>query len=142
MLPWSSLNANYHITVKELIPIVIAGAIWGPLWRGTTVLAECDNIAIVNHGTSKNQDAMPLARCLAFISAKFDFHIAVTHIKGAHNIQADALSRDNLLLFRSLYLQANQTGASVPARPTVSVQTRLGMQALDRAVEHYTFGAA
>ena len=29
MLPWSGLNAHYHITVKELIPIVIAGAIWG-----------------------------------------------------------------------------------------------------------------
>ena len=30
MLPWSGLNTNYHITVKELIPIAIAGAIWGP----------------------------------------------------------------------------------------------------------------
>ena len=117
MLPWSGLNATYHITLKELIPIVIAGVIWGPLWRGATVLAQCDNLAvvsIVNHGTSKNQEVMHLARCLAFITAKFDFHIIATHIKGTHNIQADALSRDNLSLFRSLHPQANQDGASVP----------------------------
>lgn len=29
MLPWFGLNTNYHITVKELIPIMIAGTIWG-----------------------------------------------------------------------------------------------------------------
>ena len=117
MLPWSGLIANYHITVKELIPIVIAGAIWWPLWRNTTVLAQCDNITVVNiinHGSSKNQDAMHLARCLAFITAKFDFHIVATHIKGVHNVQADALSRDNLPLFRSLHPQANQEGALIP----------------------------
>ena len=117
MLPWSGLIANYHITMKELIPIVVAGAIWGPLWRNTTVLAQCDNIAvvnIVNHGSSKNQDAMHLARCLPFITAKFDFHIVATHVKGVHNVQADALSRDNLPLFRSLYPQANQEGALIP----------------------------
>jgi hypothetical protein len=117
MLPWSGLYTDYHITVKELIPIVIAGSIWGPLWRGATILAQCDNLAvvsIVNHGTSKNREAMHLARCLAFITAKFDFHIVATHIKGIHNIQADALSRDNLPLFRSLHPQANQDGAAVP----------------------------
>ena len=32
MLPWSGLNIIYHFTVKELIPFVIAGALWGPLW--------------------------------------------------------------------------------------------------------------
>ena len=117
MLPWSGLNTSYHITVKELIPIIIAGAIWGPLWHGATVLAQCDNIAvvhIVNHRSSKNQDAMHLVRALAFITAKFDFHIVATHIKGAHNIRADALSRDNLPLFRSLHPQANQEGTPVP----------------------------
>ena len=78
MLPWTGSIADYHITVKELIPIVIAGAVWGSTWRGSTVLAQCDNMAVahtVNHGSSKNQDAMYLARCLAFVTAKFDFHV-------------------------------------------------------------------
>ena len=82
-----------------------------------TVLARCDNLAvvsIVNHGTLKNQEAMHLARCLAFISAKFDFHPIATHIKGIDNVQADVLSRDNLPLFCSLHPLANQDGAAIP----------------------------
>ena len=77
----------------------------------------CDNMAvihIVNHGTSKNQEAMHLARCLAFIAGKFDFHMEALHIKGADNILADALSRDNLSLFRSLYPQADREASSIP----------------------------
>ncbi len=102
MLKWAGPNSDCHITVKEMVPIVISAAIWGPLWRGINVLAQCDNMAvvsIVNHGFSKNEDAMHLARCLAFIAAKFDFHMEATHIKGVVNTQVDALSRDNLLLF-------------------------------------------
>lgn len=78
------------------------GPPWGPLWHGATLLAQRNNVAvvhIVNHGTSKNQDAMHLARCLAFITAKFDFHIVAAHIKGALNVRADALSHNNLPLF-------------------------------------------
>ena len=108
------LNIEARSDVKELIPIVIAGAIWGPLWHGATVLAQCDNMAVVhilNHGSSKNQDAMHLVRALAFITAKF---IVATLVKGVHNTQADALSCDNLPLFRSLNPQANQEGTPVP----------------------------
>lgn len=117
MLPWTEETELYLITAKELIPIVIAGALWGRHWRGTTVQAYCDNMAvvhIVNHGSSKNRDAMHLARCLAFITAKFDFYMIASHIKGANNTKADALSRDNLQLFRSLHPQAEPEGAQIP----------------------------
>ena len=117
MLPWTKETEPYHITAKELVPIVIAGAVWGRQWRGTTVLAHCDNLAvvhIVNQGSSRNRDAMHLARCLAFITAKFEFHLTATHIKGANNVKADALSRDNLQLFRLLHPQANLEGSLIP----------------------------
>ena len=87
MLPWTGSIADYHITLKELIPIVIVGAIWGSTWRGSTVLAQYDNttvVHIVNHSSSKNPDTMHLSRCLAFITAKFDFHVVMSHIKRAH----------------------------------------------------------
>ena len=90
MLTWSDLTAGHHITVKELVPIVLAGAMCGPLWQGTTMFARCDNMAVVNianHGTSRNQDAMHLARCLAFITARFEFHIVAVHIKGTLVLQ-------------------------------------------------------
>ena len=117
MLPWTKETEPYHITAKELVPIVIAGAVWGRQWRGTTVLAHCDNMAvvhIVNQGSSRNRDAMHLARCLAFITAKFEFHLTAAHIKGANNVKADALSRDNLQLFCSLHPQANLEGTLIP----------------------------
>lgn len=36
-----------HITIKELVPIVLAVAVWGKEWHGLTVQARCDNSAVV-----------------------------------------------------------------------------------------------
>ena len=41
-LQWSDNTEQHHITIKELIPIVIAVAIWGKSWPGKTVQAQCD----------------------------------------------------------------------------------------------------
>ena len=106
-----------YITVKEMVPIVIAAALWGPTWQGKNILVQCDNsavVSIINHGTLKNQDAMHLAKCLAFITAKFDLHLWASHIKGVDNILADSLSRDNLPLFLSLHLQADKETTQIP----------------------------
>ena len=57
---------DVHITVKELLPIVLAVAVWGTLWRGFTVCCRCDNaavVAIVNSGRSRMDrapDAVPV----------------------------------------------------------------------------------
>ena len=83
MLPLTS-ETDHHITAKELVPIVLAGVIWGPRWQGTTVLAHCDNMAVVGiikSGSSRNKKAIHLARCLAFITAKFEFHLTAAHIE-------------------------------------------------------------
>ena len=117
MLWWVGPVSDCHITVKELVPIVIAAAIWGHQWRGKRVKVHCDNMAvvyIVNHGSSKNPDAMHLARCLAFIAAKREFLITATHIKGADNVTADALSRNRYDVFHSFHPQAAQEATPVP----------------------------
>ena len=67
MLKWVGPISECHITVKEMVLIVIAAALWGPTWCGKIVLVQCDNsavVSIINHGTSKNQDTIHLARCL------------------------------------------------------------------------------
>ena len=110
MLQWVGPIADCHITAKEMVPVVIAAVIWGNSWRGKTVRVWSDNAAVVstiNSGVSRNQDTMHLARCLAFITAKLELHLVASHISGVRNVLADALSRDNLPLFRSLYPQAN-----------------------------------
>lgn len=107
-----------NITRKELIPIILAAAIWGHQWSRKTIVAQCDNLAVVevlNRGYSREPDIMHLMRCLFFFSAHFHFRVITKHIPGKQNILADALSRDRLSLFHSLHPQANSSPAIIPA---------------------------
>lgn len=119
-LKWAGLGSakDQNITVKELLPIVVAAALWGVQWTGKTVRAKCDNMAVVmmvNSRTSRESEAMHLLRCLAFLEAKHSFHIFATHIQGARNVLADALSRDNQALFLSLCPQARREPVPISA---------------------------
>lgn len=100
-LQWPAAVSEHHITVKELILIVLATAVWGPEWSGLTVETRCDNGAVVeilNWGDSKVPEVMHLMRCLAFIIAKYQFYLFATHIKGSSNHLADTLSWNRHLI--------------------------------------------
>ena len=117
MLPWSTKFQNCHITVKELAPIVVAAIIWREDWRGKTILARSDNsavVAIIRGGMSRNSQAANITRCLTFLSAVYQFKLLATHVRGIHNILADALSRNNLHLFQSLNPQADERATPIP----------------------------
>ena len=117
MVPWSGPISSKHIAVKELAPILVAAAAWGSDWKGALVQVQCDNMAVVeviNKGAARDRDIMQLMRCLAFLAAKGDFYVVASYIKGVDNTLVDALSRDNLALFRSLFPQAEQQAAAVP----------------------------
>lgn len=80
-----------NITVKELLPIVVAAAIWGRQWQGMSIRARCDNAAVVamlKSRTCKPPDAMHLLRCLAFLEAKHSFWVGADHIEGANPVPA------------------------------------------------------
>ena len=114
---WSPHTINYTITAKELLPIVMAAAIWGPHWANKSVLCRCDNEAVVcilNTGTSRDPTVMGLMRCLHFIAAKFNMLISAVHLAGTRNTLADALSRNNLPLFFKHYPQANHKPSTIP----------------------------
>ena len=113
-LQWHAGMLESHITCKELVPIVVATAVWGAQWQNMTVQVLCDNeavVAIVNKGTAKDQECMHLVRCLAFLKAE----LVATHIQGKLNTQADALSRNGLTKFRTLHPQADREPAGIPA---------------------------
>ena len=115
---WSEATKAYNITAKELLPIIFAAAIWGAQWENKSVLCRCDNEAVVqilNSGTSRDPIIMGLMRCLYFIAAKFSLLLSATHLAGADNILADALSRDNLDLFLTLHPQAHPSPHPIPA---------------------------
>jgi hypothetical protein len=71
-------------------------------------------VGIINRGSSKDQGAMHLMRCLAFVAAKFQFSMVASHLSGVQNILADSLSRDRLSLFRSHHPQAQPHPAMIP----------------------------
>ena len=92
------------ITFKELLPIVLAVAVWGPLWRDSSVLVYCDNqgaVSVVNSGYSRVPRIMHLLRCLFFIRARFNVELIASHIPGKVNCLADAISRDQLAVLFS-----------------------------------------
>ena len=84
-----------HITVKELVPLVVAAALWGHNWQGQTVLCHSDNAAVVfiiNTGRSKDQLAMHLMRSLFLFTAQSGCILQVVHVEGRLNVAAVALS--------------------------------------------------
>lgn len=103
-LSWSSCPAwaEVHISVQELLPIVVSCAIWGSDMAGCHIRCLCDNAAVVvmiNKHTSKHPMAMHLLRCLFFIGAQSNITLSAEHIAGVSNEAADALSRNNLPAF-------------------------------------------
>ena len=110
-LQWPESWQSVHITAKELIPIVIAAAVWGGQWSRKRICFRCDNMAVVDllkSNTSQDRLLMHLLRCLAFYSAYFRFQCVAVHVPGIHNTAADALSRNNMSLFASLVPQGQQ----------------------------------
>ncbi len=100
--------------------------------------ALCDNsavVAIVNSGSSRDPEAIHLKRCLAFVEAKWQFHLFCQHIQGRDNTAADALSRNRLTLFHDVYPQAKEEPTDIPA--AVLDQARLDLRGLNKSVDRF-----
>ena len=111
-LSWDSCPSwtNVHISIKELLPIVISCAIWGREMSGSHIRC-CDNAAVVvmvNKHTSSQPLAMHLLRCLFFICAKFNITLSAEHLAGCKNTAADALSRGRVESFLQQTSQADR----------------------------------
>ncbi len=102
---------------KELLPIVVVAIVWGDEWKGLTVKARCDIIAVVatiKAGTCKESKAMHLMRCLAFIEVTRGFTVVGEHIRGVDNVVADALSRDRCEIARSIMQVSDKNATTIP----------------------------
>ena len=114
---WPASWADVHISPKEMAPIVVAVAIWGSNWAGERVCCFSDNMAVVyaiNKGAAKDPQLSRLLRLLFFFTAAHEVTIVARHVPGEDNTLADALSRNKLPLFHSLYPQAHRQQAAVP----------------------------
>ena len=116
-LQWPPSWGKLHITIKELLPVVVSIALWGSSWRGKRVRCRSDNaavVAILNSGSSKDERVMHLLRSLFLFLASYDVSIFAEHIAGVDNRPADALSRGNHQSFLSQVPGAKQEPVLVP----------------------------
>ena len=113
-IPWDDRSQHLPIAVKELIPIIVAGAIWGQAWLGHRVHCHCDNqpvVACLRSRTSKHNTLMHLLRTLVFIEACYNFQFHPLYI---NTRLADSLSRNDLTSFLSKVPQAHHNPSTVP----------------------------
>ena len=115
-IAWSEWPREASIAAKELLPIIVAAATWGPLWRGMTVCFYCDNqsvVAALRGGYCKDPAMAHMLRCLFFLEAKFNLALTAVHLSGVDNGAADAVSRNKLDVFFRLCPQAQQIAKPV-----------------------------
>ena len=78
ILYYKNLPLQDSIMLRELLPVVIAVALWGLEWRNCVVMFQCNNkgvVSAVNSGYSRVQGILHLLRCLFFIWAYYGIHI-------------------------------------------------------------------
>ncbi len=118
-LAWpDARSAELSIMAKELVPIVMAAAVWGHEWRHCVVLCRCDNSAVVSvlkTRTAKEPAVMHLLRCLHFYEAYYECKLIAEHLPGFLNGGADDLSRNRLLSFMQKFPGASRTPTMIPA---------------------------
>ena len=103
-LQWPAFWSLIDIAAKEMVPIVVAAALWGRLWEGCHICFHSDNMAVVavlNKRTAKDPLLLHLLRCLYFYAAFYCFHYSAAHIPGVLNTAADVLSRNLIHDFSS-----------------------------------------
>ena len=93
---------------KELLPIILSCAVWGPALSGYGVEFKCDNQSVVE-SIKKESSKEPTTM------HHFSIRVTVSRIPGVANVAADQLSRNKSKEF----LQANPHISSIPvAIPT------------------------
>ena len=115
--PWSTEWSTENIMAKELVPIVVSCAIWGPILARKRTEFQCDNqslVSAINKGSAKDSTVMHLLRCLWFFTALFDIAIMATHIAGVSNEAADMLSRNHTKRFLTAHPHASQFSTPLP----------------------------
>ena len=116
-MKWTESAQQQPIAAKEVIPIVVAVALWGQGWTRRRILCYCDNqsaVAVIHSRYSRHPLMASLLRCLFFFEAKYNCTLTATHIPGVLNDRADHLSRNRSDLFLSKVAEANPSVTSMP----------------------------
>ena len=116
-LQWPAGTEEWSIAYKELLPIVLACMVWGHRWTKHRIVVHCDNEAVVEvvaAGYSKEMNLMHLLRCLFLVTAVPELSLRSVHIPGIQNVAADAISRNNMLVFNTQVPGATPAPVDLP----------------------------
>ena len=103
--------------MKELVPVVMAAAVWGHKWSGHIVQFVSDNepvVQVLNAGHARDETLSHLLRCLFFMAATFSFWFCSTHIPGKLNSAADAISRNRLSVLHEYRPDLERSPSVIP----------------------------
>ena len=93
---WPDGTESLSISVKEMIPIVLAAFIWGSSWKSKSVQFKSDNLAVVSclrGGFCRDRHLAFLLREVSTFAILLNFSFSSSHVAGRENVLADALSR-------------------------------------------------
>ena len=141
---WPNEWSASTIMAKELVPIVLGCAVWGPLLAKKSTVFQCDSqdlMQAINKGFSRDLMVMHLLSCLWFFTAFFDIQIMATHIPGAANNSADTLSRNlatQSLTHSSSGLTHTNATTSTSSAHCLTIETGLDFLFLFKALKKIT----
>ena len=95
-LPVPRNYQNMTIVHMEMVNIVVALQVFGPMWASKRILVKCDNEAVVHvlsAGRTKDPFLGACARNVWLLAAKSDVEVSYVHVLGKNNQVADLLSR-------------------------------------------------
>ena len=111
------LKGNFSITFMEMLPIVLAVYLWGPLLANKIIVINCDNEAVVeciNKQTSRSKPVAHLIRIFVLQCLNINSVFRAKHVPGSLNEIADSLSRLQWEKFKRLAPQADVLQTPVP----------------------------
>lgn len=97
--PENILAHQFHISVLEMLAIIITLKLWGSYFKGLRIVIFCDNKSvcqILSSGKSKSEPLQECLREICFLAASYQFEIKAVHLSSEENRISDVLSRWHL----------------------------------------------
>ena len=114
---WPPSSENIDISIKEMIPIVIAAELWDKSLERRRISFRTDNQAVfaaLKSGLCRDRHLAFCLRELALRAILNNFTFSVVLIPGKVNKASDALSRFRFKEFKSIVPDANSASLYVP----------------------------
>ena len=97
--PDNILDKKFHISVLEMLAIIILLRLWGHYFKGQRIVIFCDNLSvcqILSSGKSKSEPLQDCLREICYLAACNQFEIKTQHLASDENRISDILSRWHL----------------------------------------------